>query len=237
APAASAAASDSSDETKAESLRGPPASPRPPRKSTSMPPEGTMGMRVPRPQSSAPPSGAATSYPPPRSAEPASSPTHFDSIAVHAIRVINTAAEDDGAEVAADELHARPGLAPQDEELEELEAYEEDEEPPDSLDEADVEPLSDAEQEIPVEVEAAALAETAAPVSELKPPPPPRRRAPAPPKKKKPRAPTRKRRPWWEEVFSEDFARSTYYLGSRHIQREVDFIDHSLGVAQGAVLL
>ena len=38
-------------------------------------------------------------------------------------------------------------------------------------------------------------------------------------------------------MFSEDFARATHHLSNRHIKREVDFIDHSLGVAQGAVVL
>jgi SAM-dependent methyltransferase len=84
--------------------------------------------------------------------------------------------------------------------------------------------------------------------SHKKPPPPPRRQATpaaaieAPPARdtKKtsddlPRA--RQRRPWWEEVFGEDFVRATRRLSDGQVRHEVNFIEESLGVAAGGVVL
>jgi SAM-dependent methyltransferase len=79
-----------------------------------------------------------------------------------------------------------------------------------------------------------------------KPPPPPRRQQPSQPDevakaerpmpddaaKKKPL-----RRPWWEEAFSEDFQRAVARFRDEDIRREVDFIEESLGVAPGGVVL
>jgi len=49
---------------------------------------------------------------------------------------------------------------------------------------------------------------------------------------------TRKRqKPWWEELFGDDFIRTMDKLESRTIRREADFIEESLGVEKGAVIL
>jgi SAM-dependent methyltransferase len=45
------------------------------------------------------------------------------------------------------------------------------------------------------------------------------------------------RRPWWEEVFSEDFVRAGSRLSDEQVRSEVDFIEESLGVAAGGVVL
>ncbi|MEB2313069.1 MAG: methyltransferase domain-containing protein [Sorangiineae bacterium] len=74
------------------------------------------------------------------------------------------------------------------------------------------------------------------------PPPPPKRSAraqaddkPSPPSLADSRRP--QRRPWWEEIFSEDFVRASYRIPDAVIAREVDFIEESLGVAPGGVVL
>jgi SAM-dependent methyltransferase len=77
-----------------------------------------------------------------------------------------------------------------------------------------------------------------APASDVKPPPPPRR--PQPPKRPdtgRPRARRALKRPWWEELFGEDFSRAVPRLTEKQITREVDFIEESLGVAKGGVVL
>jgi SAM-dependent methyltransferase len=51
----------------------------------------------------------------------------------------------------------------------------------------------------------------------------------------KPKA--RPRRPWWEELFGEDFSRATARLNDAQIDQEVSFIEESLGVAPGGALL
>jgi SAM-dependent methyltransferase len=89
----------------------------------------------------------------------------------------------------------------------------------------------ESEPEIPVDVE------------EEKPAPPP----PPPPRREPPKAPsvaeaveaqrTRQRKAWWEELFGEDFARASGKLKSPQIVVEADFIEESLGVAKGGVLL
>ncbi len=96
------------------------------------------------------------------------------------------------------------------------------------------------------------------------PPPPPRRSFPAPnevlaaatgvepaaaskgsaaaqasvePSKAEDKAAARTRRPWWEELFNEDYSRAMSRLSDEQIKREASFIEESLGVAQGGVLL
>jgi SAM-dependent methyltransferase len=71
-------------------------------------------------------------------------------------------------------------------------------------------------------------------------PPPPPRRAPSPPsaqgealQKKKPK----QKRPWWEELFSEDFVRASWKVSEEQIKREVTFVEESLGVAAGGIVL
>jgi len=91
----------------------------------------------------------------------------------------------------------------------------------------------------------------------VKPPPPPRRGAPPPPSKsarkaarspnEQPQSPppsaaeisSRKpqRRPWWEDLFGEDFVRASTRDTDEQISREVNFIEESLGVAPGGVVL
>jgi SAM-dependent methyltransferase len=44
-------------------------------------------------------------------------------------------------------------------------------------------------------------------------------------------------KPWWEELFTDDFGRGIMPLNSRQVTREVDFIEESLGVAKGGVVL
>ncbi len=84
-----------------------------------------------------------------------------------------------------------------------------------------------------------------------KPPPPPkrgsRRSVPAPSEHAVAQAlepatfemPTSKPRakPWWEELFTDDFARGIAPLSETQVRREVGFIEDSLGVAKGGVVL
>lgn len=44
-------------------------------------------------------------------------------------------------------------------------------------------------------------------------------------------------RKWWEEMFSEDFLRAIPILSPRQLEREVNFIDDSLGVEAGGQIL
>jgi ubiquinone/menaquinone biosynthesis C-methylase UbiE len=49
---------------------------------------------------------------------------------------------------------------------------------------------------------------------------------------------SRKRaKPWWEELFGDDFIRTMDRQESRALKRDVDFIEESLGVEKGAVIL
>jgi SAM-dependent methyltransferase len=45
------------------------------------------------------------------------------------------------------------------------------------------------------------------------------------------------RAPWWEDLFNEDFMRASSKVSDEHIRREVTFIEESLGVAAGGVVL
>jgi SAM-dependent methyltransferase len=85
----------------------------------------------------------------------------------------------------------------------------------------------------------------AAAVQPARPPPPPRRvpRPPVPDRSQEVKETTEEierkalRRPWWEELFREDFMRSMPRPTPAQIRREVDFIEQSLGVAAGGVIL
>lgn len=84
-----------------------------------------------------------------------------------------------------------------------------------------------------------AAPEAETPAGEVKPPPPPPRRA-SPPKLResaRPRARRALKRPWWEDLFGEDFSRAVPRLSENQVRREVDFIEESLGVAKGGVVL
>ncbi len=47
----------------------------------------------------------------------------------------------------------------------------------------------------------------------------------------------RKARPWWEELFNDDFIRTMAKITDAQIAKEVDFVEESLAVAKGAMLL
>jgi SAM-dependent methyltransferase len=47
----------------------------------------------------------------------------------------------------------------------------------------------------------------------------------------------RKARPWWEDLFNDDFIRTMAKVTDAQIATEVDFIEESLGLAKGAVVL
>ena len=47
----------------------------------------------------------------------------------------------------------------------------------------------------------------------------------------------RKARPWWEELFNDDFIRTMARVTDSQISAEVDYIEESLAVAKGAMLL
>ncbi len=49
--------------------------------------------------------------------------------------------------------------------------------------------------------------------------------------------PRRRARPWWEELFNDDFIRATPKLTDAQIAAESDFIEDSLGVAKGGSVL
>lgn len=67
------------------------------------------------------------------------------------------------------------------------------------------------------------------------PPPPPKRRptSDAPKAAEKPR----KGRPWWDELFSDEYIRTMDQLEPKVAKREVDFIEESLGLERHAVVL
>lgn len=80
-----------------------------------------------------------------------------------------------------------------------------------------------------------------------RPPPPPKRARSAPPAPSE-RAvaqalqapkfePKQRARTWWEELFSDDFGRGILPLTDTQIAREVDFIEESLGVAKGGIVM
>ncbi len=76
-----------------------------------------------------------------------------------------------------------------------------------------------------------ASAASATPASATTPPPTPDPAA----AKAAQRAKTRQ--PWWEDLFNEDFMRATSKVSDDQIRREVTFIEDSLGVAAGGVVL
>jgi SAM-dependent methyltransferase len=76
-----------------------------------------------------------------------------------------------------------------------------------------------------------------------KPPPPPPKRAtdPQPPSAVAtpvavPAEP-RKRKPWWEDLFGDDYIRTMDRPPAKFVRTEVDFIEESLGVEKGGVIL
>jgi len=115
--------------------------------------------------------------------------------------------------------------------------------PSDELDDVDAEELED-EDLAPQSDRIADDAESSD--GRAKPPPPPLRRPKKPPPPRsnadKERAVKeaqlkRKVRPWWEELFGDDFSRAIFSPSRDQISAEVDFIEQSLGVAKGGVVL
>jgi SAM-dependent methyltransferase len=74
-----------------------------------------------------------------------------------------------------------------------------------------------------------------------KPPPPPKRRAAsgdgAAAESPKAEAKRPRVKPWWEELFTDDFGRGIPTLTDSQVKREVTYIEEALGVARGAVVL
>ncbi|MCA9593510.1 MAG: methyltransferase domain-containing protein [Myxococcales bacterium] len=184
---------------------------------------------------------AATSYPPPPVApksEPAPEPEPEPEIerapeSLRPARIISVGSSDEpvpepepkaASELAGAEELSDDDIAPDSVEEEEEELRDEDiapsSEPPDALDiDVTVEPATDDD------------------AKPAKPPPPPRRGAEAElkPEALPPREKTR--RAWWEELFGEDFARAFSHESPKQITRDADFIEESLGVAKGGVVL
>jgi len=91
----------------------------------------------------------------------------------------------------------------------------------------------------PAEARSGDFPATETPSAEGKPPPPPLRK-PQPPRRSdssRPRPRRALKRPWWEDIFGEDFTRAVPRLSDKQVAREVDFIEESLGVAKGGVVL
>ncbi len=87
----------------------------------------------------------------------------------------------------------------------------------------------------PNEVLAAATGTASAPVAEVAAPASPEIQVDKP--KSEEKAQARTRHPWWEELFNEDYSRALSRLSDEQIKREATFIEESLGVAEGGVLL
>ncbi|HYQ15251.1 MAG TPA: methyltransferase domain-containing protein [Polyangiaceae bacterium] len=113
---------------------------------------------------------------------------------------------------------------------------------PDSGDRVQVEELSREDSpSVPPEAPTPAPPPAPSARAEGKPPPPPKR-APAPPpaelaSSEIERKKAKTKRPWWEELFSEDFVRANWKVSDEQIKREVTFVEESLGVAPGGVVL
>jgi SAM-dependent methyltransferase len=211
------------------------------------PPEGT-----PHPDTRAP---AAELRPPPGVAGDAPPPEADD------YDEVTPALKRPKAAAAADAQLDEPSARPPETSMPDIEVTTDDddhgstdrvsvEEVPDS----EVAPASDEEPQVAdAESEAADVIEetdgAAADAEKSRKPPPPPKRArgsiPAAPSEKalaqalqapkfepKPRA-----RTWWEELFSDDFGRGILPLSDAQVAREVDFIEDSLGVAKGGIVM
>lgn len=122
---------------------------------------------------------------------------------------------------------------------------------PDSADRLQVEELSREDSpSVPPEELTPAMpppAPSGRPEAKPQPPPPPKRPPAAEPVAAEPRSEitspdaekkkAKQKRPWWEELFSEDFVRANWKVSDEQIKREVTFVEESLGVAPGGVVL
>jgi SAM-dependent methyltransferase len=85
----------------------------------------------------------------------------------------------------------------------------------------------------------------AAPPPATPPPPPPQASTPTPPAAAvaAPAAgpptetPRKRQKPWWEELFGDDYLRTMDRVEPKHVRRECDFIEDRLGLEKGAVML
>ncbi|MFO0564463.1 MAG: methyltransferase domain-containing protein [Polyangiaceae bacterium] len=228
-----------------------------------LPPTSLKPMRI---ISVAPPAGAMTAASAPELTSPAPAQAEAIQITAAEPSAATAATESgDGAPaLASDEAKAEvtPPAAAPGESPEELSDDDFAPESSDALEESDISfpaDESDAEAAAPPEPEAAP-AEAAAAVKEresepeiaveveepkVQPPPPPRRDSG---KTVKPVTPpsvmeakeaqrTKQRKAWWEELFGEDFARANAKLKTPQIVHEADFIEESLGVAKGGVVM
>jgi SAM-dependent methyltransferase len=113
---------------------------------------------------------------------------------------------------------------------------------------AETEPVASGMiEDLPQETDAEEEPDVDADKSRKPPPPPKRARGSAPPAPSE-RAvaqaleapkfePKPRTRTWWEELFSDDFGRGILPLTDGQIAREVDFIEESLGVAKGGIVM
>ena len=117
---------------------------------------------------------------------------------------------------------------------------------PDSVDRLQVEEISREDSPSVPPEETPAMpppAPSGRPEAKPQPPPPPKRPPAAEPAAAAEAAPdaekkkTKQKRPWWEELFSEDFVRANWKVSDEQIKREVTFVEESLGVAPGGVVL
>jgi len=125
---------------------------------------------------------------------------------------------------------------------------------PDSADRLQVEEISREDSpSLPPEELTPAMpppAPSGRPEAKPQPPPPPKRPPAAEPAAAAPaesrneitspdgeKKKTKQKRPWWEELFSEDFVRANWKVSEEQIKREVTFVEESLGVAPGGVVL
>lgn len=177
------------------------------------------------------------------------------------VPVLDSALDEEEIEdLEADEAHELADTplpdpdAPSSEPEIELSLEFEDSAPADKADGAAAVPPAEAPNDLAVDGEDAAaeiVAEPdsipAAPAGQPGPParrpkvPPNRKRRPPPPSSRigeKARIePAPAGRKWWEEMFSEEFLRAIPILSPPQLEREVDFIDESLGVARGGRIL
>ncbi len=116
---------------------------------------------------------------------------------------------------------------------------------PDSADRLQIEELSrdDAPSLLPDEPSTPPQ-QAAAKADGKQPPPPPKRppgaaaleaAAASPEAEQKKKA--KQKRAWWEELFSEDFVRASFKVTEQQIKKEVTFVEESLGVAAGGIVL
>ncbi|MFO0616207.1 MAG: methyltransferase domain-containing protein [Polyangiaceae bacterium] len=80
----------------------------------------------------------------------------------------------------------------------------------------------------------------AVPIPAKKPPPPPPKGREGKAREAVPETleiATKKQKPWFEDLFSEDYIKTMDVLPDEHVRREVDFVEESLGVEKQGVIL